>query len=166
MSDWTDIKEEIYTQLEAISTTDIDHPANYDWQTKRRLDKHIARTPKVTATIHYPEDEPFEEDVSIEKEASVGECIKKRVIDVQCKIKSKAAALRSLGIIDQNNDALDDALEDLKIVFGNFSLQTCNLGIQDVSGGVASKVEIESKSAYYPFMLVVRYEILYSTKRS
>lgn len=165
MNEWGDIKEQIYTLLGNITTTvEVDSP-NYDWQTRRRIDKYVKRGAKVTATIHYPEDSPFEVNVSEEEKAMSGEEICRRDIQIKCSIVSESLRVDPETIIDENNDALDKTLRDLQSAMANQYLNTCGLGVYKVYYADANKEKIEGKSAYYPFLLNAEYSIYYRVAR-
>ena len=69
-------------------------------------------------------------------------------------------------VVDQNNDAIDKALEDLIKRFGSQYLESCSLGVYRVEYITASKEEITSSGVYYPYLLNVEYSIYYRVQRS
>jgi hypothetical protein len=161
MSAWGDIKTKIYDSLGAIAVVD---GYNYDWGTEKRLDIYIKTSANVTATVHYPEDEPIAEEI-LEESTNEYRVIS-RNIEIKCRVISTATVINSKDVVDQNNDALDSALEDLYTVFNSNTLNTCDLGVKDVIFVTASKESITSKSVYYPFLLNAEFQIIYKQVRN
>jgi len=159
---WQNIKSEIYTMLDSIAIVD---GYNYDWDTEKRYDTYIPDNDNVTATVHYPTDAPFEVDVSEEENAVSNERILRRDIEIKCRVVSDATVVDEDDIVDENNDALDKALEDLLAKFGGNYLLTCGNGVYKVDYIQASKEDITSKGVYYPFLLNVEFSIFYRVQR-
>lgn len=159
---WSGIKAEIYSILDAIAVVDGN---NYDWSVVKRLDTYISDSQGLVATIHYPEDTPFEEDVTSEFMTPSTDRMLKRTIEIKTRVVSDALDVNVDNIIDENNDALDKALDDLTGALCSDTLGTCNLGIKGVNYVSASKERIDSQGVYYPFLLNATYEIIYSKVR-
>ena len=159
---WTGIKAEIYSILDAITVVG---GANYDWSTAKRLDEYIPDSDGLVATIHYPEGSPFETDVSEEFFTSSINRMLMRTIEIKIRVVSDALVVDTDELIDENNDAIDKALDDLTAALSSDTLGTCNLGVKGVNYVSASKEDIESKGVYYPYLLNVEYQIIYSKAR-
>ena len=159
---WSGIKAEIYTILGGIT---VSGGANYDWSTAKRLDTYISDGQGLVATVHYPEDSPFEEDISDEVFTPSINRMLKRTIEIKVRVVSDTLDIDVDNIIDENNDALDKALDDLTCALSSDTLGTCNLGVKGVVYTTASKESIDSKGIYYPFLLNATYEIIYSKVR-
>ena len=159
---WTGIKAEIYSILDAVS---IAGGANYDWSTAKRLDTYIPDSAGLVATIHYPTDSPFETDVSADYMTPSINRMLERAIQIKVRVVSDTIAVDVDEVVDENNDALDKALDDLICALSSDTLGTCNLGVKGVQYVSASKEEIDSQGIYYPYLLNVEYQIIYSKVR-
>ncbi len=159
---WTEIKEEIYTILDSITAGGT---VNYDWSTAKRLDTYIPDSAGLVATIHYPTDSPFETDVSEDYFTPSINRMLARTIEIKVRVVSDTLIVDVDDIVDENNDALDKALDDLTCALSSDTLGTCNKGVKGVEYISASKEEIDSQGIYYPYLLNVEYQIIYSKVR-
>ena len=160
MSSFGAIKEQVYTILGSIAVVD---GYNFDWGTKRRLDTYIKSSETVTATVHYPEDAPLAEEIL---DQSTNEYrIIARNIEIKAKVKSTTTIIKTENVVDENNEVIDDMLDDLMTAFNSSTLNSCDLGVQSVDFITASKEDITSKGAYYPYLLNAEFQIIYRKAR-
>lgn len=163
MSNWKDIKEEIYSIVDGMT---VAGGYNYDWQTIRRIDTYHDENELCKFTLHYPEEEAFEEDASDEFPPPTMMRSLSRKVEFKCKPVSDMLEVDTDDVIDLNNDALDKALCDIKKAFNSDSLSSCNKGVKRVDFEEAVKEPIESSGAYYPFLLSANFRIFYQEPRS
>ena len=161
MSSFGDIKKKVYEILDAISTVD---GYNYEWTTKKRLDTYIKSSKTlVTSTIHYPEDSPIAEEI-LEESTNEYRLIS-RNIEIKSKVQSKATTIKTVDLVDQNDEVIDNMLDDLYCAFNSSTLGSCDLGVIEVNFVSANKEDITSKSGYYPFLLNAEFQIVYKKER-
>ena len=159
---WKDIKEEIYTLVESLNVVG---GYNFDWVTRRRPDTYMESDALAYFSLHYPEDEEFEEDASDEFSGDSLSRFLARNVEFHLRVRSDATTLDPDTVKDLNNDANDRALEDIRLAFGSDTLNTCNKGIHLVSYVSAGKEEHTSQSAYYPYSVRATYRIIYKEPR-
>jgi hypothetical protein len=161
---WEDIKEEIYTLVEGLTTTGA--PVyNFNWVTRRRPDTYMVSDALAYFALHYPEDEDFEEDVSEEYNATSLTRFLARNVEFHLRVRSDATTLDPDTVKDLNNDANDRALKDIRLAFGSDTLNTCNKGIHEVNYVSAGKKQNTAQSAYYPYSVRATYRIIYKEPR-
>lgn len=160
---WKDIKEAIYNQADAMSVAD---GYNYDYDTGRRVDRNYEAP---TFILEYPVNSNFYQEVSKLGGVSSFQRRNRRRCLFVGRILSKIATLDTPEdelVIDGNNDALDEVLEDfLKRWDGSIPPELCQHGVKIVEIVSAIKRPLSSKGVYYPYELVVYVDIDYVTKR-
>ena len=162
MGNWKSIKEEIYN---IVGTMTIANGYNYDWETVRRYDAYTMETTNCVFSLHYPEEEAFVEDATDEMPPPTMTRSLVRSVEFKCKPISDALDVDTEDVIDENNDALDKAFEDITKAFYSDTLGSCNLGVKKVEFTEAVKEPISSKGAYYPFLLSANFRIYYHEPR-
>jgi hypothetical protein len=166
MSDWKDIKEEIYFIVDGMT---VAGGYNYDWQAERRLDKYTGENKLCKFTLRYPEDSPFEDDITGEDDRFLADSMS-QVLERECEFVlmpvSDMGVVKPKNIIDLNNDALDKALRDIRKAVSINTLSVCGLGVLGVEYGPAIKEETAGGSVYYPFVCNLNMKIIYSDSRS
>jgi len=162
MSSFKAIKEQIYSILDGISTA---NGAYYNWSTIRREDTFVKDSADVVATIRYPNDSPFVQNGEGEITPTNINRIMMRSIEIVCLLKSKTSLIQVENIVDEDNDALDEAVDDVLCALSSDSLNSCSLGVKAVEFIGATKEEIDSSDIYYPYNLVVEFNIYYNKAR-
>ncbi len=152
----------MYTIIDDLS---IAGGSNYDWSTIRRLDRYVPTQAGAVAYIAYPVDAPFEEDVTSDYPTDSLSIAKKRTVTIECRILSNSTAINTETLIDEDNDALDNALRDIQLAFMGNGLNSQCLGVMAIEYVSATKVPYESKPAYYPFKLEIELNIIYRESR-
>ena len=160
MSQWKTIKDRIYVILESIAKAD---GYNYDWMAVKRIDKYIPTSEEVTATIHTPEDATFSTEII--EESTTEYKMMLRTFEIKARVVSKTLIIKSMDVIDENDEAIDDMLEDLNKALFFASLNRECIGVAGVENTNAEKESITSKSVYYPFLLNAEYQIKYKESR-
>jgi len=156
MSSFGAIKDQVYTILDTMATVD---GYFFNWETRKRLDTYIKESATVKSTVHYPVDTPLFTEI---KEQSTNEYrMLARTIYVKSKVKSAASILRKEDMVDENNEVIDSMIDDLCKAFTSSTLNSCDLGVTEVNIIDASKEDITSKGAYYPFLLNTEFQIIY-----
>jgi len=161
-NEWKNIKEEFYTM--ALEMT-VANGFNFDWTTGRRAD--LSYKDDAVFIIEYPVGQPFEQNVSnISKGITSFQYRERRQVMFIGRVMSALTTLEAEDIIDKNNDALDDALDDIKKRFcGEINDILCSNGTYKIEYSNAYKRALSSKGDYYPYELVVIYTIDYTETR-
>ena len=156
---WQAIEDELYAMLDSMSPPDY----NYDWDIAHRVEREYS-TP--TTVISYPEGQPFESDISDRGGITSQERRSIRRVLIVCRVPSDMQTMDYEYLISKNDSALNKALEDIKkLLFGNVSLALCAQGVRDINYINATKHRMTNGATYFPFELVVSYDIDYVERR-
>jgi hypothetical protein len=162
---WKDIKEAIYAFIPDMT---VANGYNYDWVEYRRIDTYQPETliGKAALSLEYPVDRPFEADVSEDFRPQLNTRSKMRDIDFMCRVISDTdGTIEVDDVVDQDNDALDKALWDIQKAINTGTLNACGFGIRAADYIDAEKEEIESGGVFFPYLLKVNYNIVYTETR-
>ena len=164
---WKNIKEALYAEMQGITAggqISEDHVANYTWGTGRDASLTYPDS-KATFILEYPLNRPFEDNKKGAKGITSFERKNSRIVHFIGRVISDLGVVTADEILDKNNDALDKALEDIKSVFcGAIPNTLCREGVTLIGYSNATKRPLESKGPYYPYEVLVAYEIEYVEK--
>ncbi len=155
------IKELLYDIAETMT---VANGYNYDWTTSRRTD--LYNKSEAVFSVEYPDGAPFELNVDELGGINSFQYRNRRNLLFVAKIKSDLTVVIADEVIDKNNDALDKALDDYTKAFcGTISQALCEQGVRIITFNGAVKRATTTGNVYYPYELVVEYDLDYIKTR-